>query len=96
VVQPGEVFHQAQPSILRDLLGVALGQLELAGHGPDRRGVMLNQAVPRLMLPLRRALHHERGIESVCHSPEATTGLQRGQGDGRKLSRVGGQGIITA
>ena len=66
------MFHQAQPGRLRGVGGLTLGQLEVPGYCPDRLAVVVNQPVPCLVVPIRRSLHRERGVESVFHGPEAT------------------------
>ena len=63
MIQAVDVLQQAQPRRLRDVGGLSLGQLEVPGHGPDELGVLLDQPFPRLLVPLRRASHHQRGIE---------------------------------
>jgi len=61
MVQLVDVLEQAQPRRLRDVGGVTLGQLELAGYGPDEPGILVDQPLPCPLVSLSRALHHVRG-----------------------------------
>ena len=55
VVEPVDVLEQAQPRGLEHVRGIALDQLEIPGHRPDQPGVLVEQALPGQLVPVRRA-----------------------------------------
>jgi hypothetical protein len=54
------VLKQSQPRCLDHIGGVALHQLELYRDGPDQPGKLIDQALPRLMIPGGSAAHQAR------------------------------------
>src|SRR5258708_23547094 len=69
MVDPVEVFQKPEPRHLDDVGGVALWQLEVAGHGPDQPRVLVDQVLPRGSVPHRRAPHKLRDIDAAVVMP---------------------------
>ena len=65
VLDTVDVLEQAEPGGLGDVGGVALRQLELHRNGPDEPGVLIDQALPCMPVPLRGAAHQARDIRGI-------------------------------
>ena len=50
-------FHQVQPDVLANVVGVGAAQPVLAADRPDERGVPLDECVPRLLFAVSGARH---------------------------------------
>ena len=65
VLDTVNVLEQSQPGRLGDVGGIAFYQLVIHGNGPDQPRVLINQAFPRLVIPVGGAPHQRRHIEDA-------------------------------
>lgn len=59
---PVDALKRSQPGHLGEVSGVAFRKLEVLENRRDKRGVVIDQALPRLPVPARGALHQSRNV----------------------------------
>src|SRR5215469_5767278 len=72
ILEPIDMFKQAQPGCLEHVRGITLRQPEVSGNRPDKPAELINKPFPRPLVAFGGAPHKRRDIHDATHIGDAS------------------------